>query len=179
MSGGCVVLVPAGCDTPGPLISALSGRGMSPEVVQDEPGVMLRLAELGGGRRVLVIVEPGRVARLAELVCAVQSYYRDALCWQYVDRGAGQEKLTMLDRRFSGPARVNGNGNADHAAGQVSGQGADALGEDAAPVGQIAGRRRPIDKLLVKVPGRPLTSREIVTQQELTMLLGPVPGEAS
>jgi hypothetical protein len=31
---------------------------------------------------------------------------------------------------------------------------------------------------LVSAPGRELSTREVVTQQELTMLLGPAPGEA-
>jgi len=169
-----VVLVSSGCDTPQELVNALGSRGLAPEVVRDEPSVMMRLAELAalrGGKRVLVIVQPQRVDRLAELVCAVQAHHRDVLCWQYVDRGQGAERLTMLDRQFNGPVFRPADGDAW--------QGDGDLGEGDGPVGQIIGRRRPLDKLLVKVPGRPLTSREIVTQQELTMLLGPVPGEAS
>ena len=46
------------------------------------------------------------------------------------------------------------------------------------PVGQIRKRTRPVDRLLVPAPGRQVSTREVVTQQELTMLLGPAPGEA-
>lgn len=45
-------------------------------------------------------------------------------------------------------------------------------------VGKIRKRTRTIDQLLVSTPGHELSTREVVTQQELTMLLGPAPGEA-
>jgi hypothetical protein len=149
------------------LLEALASRRVSCRVVHDEPAVMSLFAERPAGRRVLIVVEPGRCQRLAELICAVQAYHREVLCWQYAERDADRPRLKTLDQRFKGPAggahRVN-NSPRD--------------GSDRGPIGRIVTRRRAVDALLNKVPGRPLSTREVVTHQELTMLLGPVPGEA-
>lgn len=169
LPGGCLVLAAADAPKPTALLKALASRGMTVRLVHDEPSVMSMLAERPTGRRVLVVVEPGRWERLAELICAVHAYYGGVYCWQYTARNDGRPHLTSLDQRFHGPGPNPG----------VTTRGAE--GQDASsdePVGRIVGRRRPIDALLTRVPGRPLSTREVVTQQELTMLLGPVPGEA-
>lgn len=162
VAGGSVVLMrgrDAGCDV---LLRALSARGLSPQTVDDEPGAMLALAGLshkGLARRVLIVVEPAQWSRLAELLAAVGDYHNSAYCWQFDARdGAGPmlSQLETVSYQFEqGP--------------QVSGAG---------PVGQIRKRTRPVDRLLVAAPERELSTREVVTQQELTMLLGPAPGEA-
>ena len=157
-AGGCVVMVRETAQAPNALLNALRSRGLPPVVAHDGPGVMTALAELDDRRRVLVIVEPVGWVRLAELVQAVRTYHPDVLCWQFGDQDQGGQRLTLLDQSLSGPVFAGG--------------------MDDGPVGHIGRRRRTVDQLLVKVPGRPLTSREIVTQQELTMLLGPAPGEA-
>jgi len=164
-----VVLMPGGTEVNAPLLKALAGRGLPPVVVSDEPGVMSELAKLSqrrAQRRVLVIVEPERWARLGELVCAVQSHHSRVHCWHYAERGEGAPLLTHLDQRFAGPTAT-----AD-AKSQVIED------DETEPLGQITRRRRTVDRLLVKAPGREMSAREIVTQQELTMLLGPAPGEA-
>ena len=168
--------MPGGTDACVPLLKALGGRGLEPVVVSDAPGVMLELARLSerrAERRVLVIVEPERWGRLGELMCAVQSHHGGVHCWHYADRGEGEPRLTQLDQRFCGPIL-------DHAAGGSVTGGRHEADEDggAEPLGRITKRRRTVDQLLVKAPGHELTAREIVTQQELTMLLGPAPGEA-
>ena len=165
--GGCVVLVGPDQAEPVALVKALTSRGLSVRVERDEPGVMAVFAERAVGRRVLVVVEPGQWARLAELMCAVNTFHREVLCWQYTERGEAQAKLTTLDQQFSGPG-PNPCMDARSATGT----------DEQGPIGRIMTRRRAVDALLTRVPGRPLSSREIVTQQELTMLLGPVPGEA-
>lgn len=169
--GGCVVLVRPDAPTPVALIKALESRGLATRVAHDEPGAMTLFAERPTGRRVLIVVEPGQWQRMAELVCAVQAYHREVLCWQFVDQSGDTPRLKALDQRFQGPGPAP--------VADARGSNGRANGEtDHAPIGRIVGRRRPVDALLNKVPGRPLSSREIVTQQELTMLLGPVPGEA-
>lgn len=173
--GGCLVLVPGGESSPVQLLSALTSRALSAHVVHDEPGVMAGLAKLGGGRRVLVIVEPERWSRLGELVCAVQAYHRDVLCWQFVEHNGSGPRLAMLDQSVPGP----GGAWADQAGAGGSEPPAGGGGQPGAGViGMADRRRRAIDDLVVKVPGRTLSTREVVTQQELTMLLGPAPGEA-
>lgn len=167
-TGRSLVLVPDGTARPDALLSALASRGLCPELVIDEPSVMAGLASMDGERKVLIVVEPERWDRLGELICAVQTHHSEVMRWQYVDAADSGPRVSMLDGRFDGP-RMNGQAHG------VAGSGA----RVSDPVGQILGRRqRPVDALLVKVPGRPLSTREVITQQELTMLLGPVPGEA-
>lgn len=141
------------------------------QVLHDEPSVMAELGRLGGARRVLVVSEPARWARLPDLVQAVHAYHGDVLCWRFdTDSEVGPRLKTM--GTVASPS-TNGPGDLlDAGAEYAHREGV--IG----PVGQIIGRRRPLDSLLVKVPGRPLSTRQIVTQQELTMLLGPAPGEA-
>lgn len=158
--GGCLVLVPSKAQTPEALIAALSAKALLPRLVRDEPAVMEALSEMGAGRRVLVVVEPKKWKRLAELVDALHTFYPGVLRWQFTGQADAQARLTMLQCPQGG----------GHSEASVL--------EGDAPVGQILGRRRPVDDLIVKVPGRTLTTREVVTQQELTMLLGPAPGEA-
>lgn len=141
-----------GCDV---LLRALSARGLSPVVVNDEPGAMVGLAELaqqGLARRVLIVVEPSRWERAGELAGAVRLHHGSVYCWQFDVREGAEPMLSVLEA--------------------VPGPG------ERSVVGTIRHRRRSVDALLVKAPGQELSAREVVTQQELTMLLGPAPGEA-
>lgn len=140
------------------LLEALSERGLSPVVVEDVPAVMVALAgfmQRGLQRRVLIVVEPGRWARLDELSSAVRSFHGPVHCWQFDTADRAQPMLSAL--------RIA----PDEQAGSETG-----------PVGKIHKRTRSVDRLLVSAPGEPMSTREVVTQQELTMLLGPAPGEA-
>lgn len=117
------------------------------------------LADRGVGRRVLVVVEPTHWSRLDQLTAAVRAYHRGVFCWQFVAGGSGGATLSQLD-----PSSPEAAGH-----GGASGNG---------PLGKIRKRARTVDRLLVSAPGQELATREVVTQQELTMLLGPAPGEA-
>ncbi len=144
------------------LLQALSARGLTPTVVRDEPSAMVAMAGLAGrqlSRRVLIVVEPPRWQRLDQLVDAVRAFHGLVHCWQF-DTAEGADP--MLSRFESGNEAMDG------------GQGSGTL----RPVGRVRKRTRPVDRLLVSAPGRELSTREVVTQQELTMLLGPAPGEA-
>lgn len=156
--GGCLVLSPDIGSAPKALLNALASRGLAPSVVHDPPAVMTALASRPHGRRVLVVVEPGRWPRLAELIDAVGVYHGDVLCWQYTVPQGEVGRLSVLSVE-----------------GLAGGEGSNGEG----PVGQILGRRRPVDDLLVKVGSVEDSARDIITRQELTMLLGPAPGEAS
>jgi hypothetical protein len=144
------------------LLRALTARGLTPTVVHDEPAAMLALAELSErqlGRCVLIVVEPVRWPRVDQLVDAVRGFHATVHCWQF-DAAEGADP--MLSQFEMGDEVVPRD------------QGQASLG----PVGRIRRRTRPVDRLLVSAPGRELSTREVVTQQELTMLLGPAPGEA-
>ena len=158
----CLVLAGAVGGVPADLSRALASRGMAVEAVHDEPSAMLALAPQDNPPGVFVVVDPVCWGRLGELSYALRRYHPKLLCWQYRAGEGGVPRLTTLDQTVPGPS--NG----------LSGE----EGADCGPIGKIVGRRRAVDELLVRVPGQPLTSSEIVTQQELTMLLGPTPGEA-
>ena len=160
LSGGSVVLMRAGVSSCSVLLSALSARGLSPDVVHDEPGAMLALAGFarqGLARRVLIVVEPGYWQRLDQLVDAVDTHYGAVYCWQF-DHQDGASPMISQMPRSSYPFEQGG------------------MGLESEPVGAVRKRTRPVDRLLVSAHEQ--TTREVVTQQELTMLLGPVPGEA-
>ena len=157
-----MLLLREGADANPVLMSALKARGLTPIVVRDEPAAMLALAELSErqlGRRVLIVVEPSRWPRVDQLIDAVRGFHRAVHCWQFDAADGADPMLSRLASR-------GGSSGGDH--------GRDRHG----PVGRIRKRTRPVDRLLVSAPGRELSTREVVTQQELTMLLGPAPGEA-
>lgn len=160
--GGSVVLMREGASGCAVLLRALSARGLSPEVVHDEPGAMLALAMLSAradGLRVLIVVEPTRWPRLDQLLTAVQDYHRAAHCWRFdCESGASAMLSDMLKSSYRFVQGENGTATE--------------------PVGRVRKRRRPVDRLLVSAPEREEAGRGVVTQQELTMLLGPAPGEA-
>ena len=162
-SGGSVVLMRedvSGCTV---LLRALSARGLPPQVVRDEPGAMVALAGLmqrGTDRRVLIVVEPMAWPRLDELLTAVDDYCGSVHCWRFDNQDGASPMLSQI-QQASYPF--------DQSANRTKAQ----------PVGHIRKRKRTVDRLLVPAPGREESTRDVVTQQELTMLLGPVPGEAS
>lgn len=158
-TGGSVVLMRGGEGRCAVLLSALSARGLAPVVVHDEPSAMVALAELAQrdvARRVLIIVEPMQWGRVDQLASAVRAYHREVYSWQFDSREGADPMLSKLDVAFDQAGRS----------------------EHPSIVGKIRRRTRTVDQLLVPAPGQELSTREVVTQQELTMLLGPAPGEA-
>ena len=150
----------SGC---GVLLRALSARGLMPELAHDEAGAMLALAGLGRrrvARRVLIVVEPATWGRLGELMAAVRDYHGEVYCWQFDASDGADPMLSQL------ATSANRNGRESKSA-------------PTGPVGLIRKRSRSVDRLLVSPLGDEVSARGVVTQQELTMLLGPAPGEAS
>lgn len=158
-TGGSVVLMRDGEGRCGILLSALSSRGLPAVVVYDEPGAMVALAELAKrdvARRVLIVVEPKQWGRVDQLADALRVYHLGVHVWQFDLREGAEPMLSKLDQ-MSEDAWQGGHPSV---------------------VGQIRKRNRPVDQLLVRAPGPELSAHGVVTQQELTMLLGPAPGEA-
>lgn len=159
-AGGSVVLMRGRSGHRETLLRALSARGLAPVIAEDEPAAMVALAglsEQGLARRVLVVVEPRQWPRVDELTAAARRYHGPVHCWQFVAAGESGPRLSPL-------------------ACSPEQQACD--GQDPGTVGKIHKRTRAVDRLLVPAPDQALSTREVVTQQELTMLLGPAPGEA-
>lgn len=188
--GRCLVLAPREGAVSGALLSALGKRGLSVHLVGDEPGVMVELAS--GGCAVVVAVNPPVWPRLSELAYAVRQHYPRVLCWQFTEDESGVPRLKALDTDFLGPKPPSDPGPGQHglAAAKWSGtlpaqaqadlRPSDTMnGGVVGPIGRIRGRRRLIDDLVIQAPHGPAPTNALVTQEELTMLLGPTPGEAS
>lgn len=187
-SGRCLVLAPREGGVSGELLAALSHRGLAVHLVGDEPGVMAELA--GGDCAVVVAVDPSAWPRLAELAYAIRQHYPRVHCWQFVVSQGKGPRLTKLENEYLGPRPPR-----EHAGGEATGHAATEDGsaiDNAAgdprygtpdgsavgPIGRIRGRRRLIDKIVVRAPQAPSPTGSLVTEEELTMLLGPNPGEA-
>jgi len=193
LRGGCVVLTPSGQAVSGRLLSALSTRGLSVAVVSDEPAVMEQLAN--GPVTAVILVRPEAWAGLGELAYAIRQHFPATHCWQYADSAPGGTlKLTALDAQWLGP-RLPGQApppgqpqpsDADRQQSQAEAKPSAQVqplyrDDDAshAPVGRIMGRSRPVDNLLVRIP--PPTNDPpcaLISEEELSMLLGPAPSEA-
>lgn len=222
------MLSPPGGALLGLLLPALTGRWGAVSIVADEPGVM---EELGGiGVSTLVVVEPGRWARLGQLTDAVDHYYPRVVCMAYqVEPGEGTPRIASLTpERSMGdwasstmpvePAVSPRSGSAAAVAAEVAADArqqaglapvpsaprqSDSVPRQGNPPGQngttsqangvyaIPGpptvpptaRRQRVDQLAVRVDAP--TRKEddpheaLVTEDELTMLLGPGPGEVA
>ncbi len=62
-------------------------RGLRPVLADGEAQVMVALAQADPA--VLIVDQPARHVRLAELLEAVRAYYPKTLCWKYDSAGAG------------------------------------------------------------------------------------------
>lgn len=201
--GRCLVLAPRDFAVCGALLSALSKRGLAVHLVRDEPAVMVELA--GGDCAVVVAVDPPAWPRLGELAYAVRQHFPAVHCWQFTENHQGPH-LSGLHRDYLGPrpprsandtltgaATTNENATAqlahqgidhdtEHAIehdGDFEHDGATPSGGFIGPIGRIRGRRKHINTLVVRAPYAPSPSGSLISEEELTMLLGPTPGEAS
>ena len=188
--GRCLVLAPPDSAVSGALLSALSRRGLSVHLVRDEPAVMVELSS--GGCAVVVAVDPESWPRLAELAYAIRQHYPAVHCWQFTENPTGQPHLTGLHRDYLGPrpprpaietlrgaATVNEDATVEMLHDTHAGDGLAPGGGSIGPIGRIRGRRRLINDLVVRAPHAPSPSGSLISEEELTMLLGPTPGEAS
>ena len=145
----CVILTGAPGRRPDRLVEGLERRRLRVLLVEDAPQVMVALAE--AGNQALIVNEPDRHHRLAELLGAVQQYYPQTLCWQYEADGQG---LVPLEK--------------------TAGDVADPAPASAGQVGAGLTRRRPsllrADLPLALSTHAPTAE---LTQEELEMLLGP------
>ncbi|MEM1355367.1 MAG: hypothetical protein AAGC44_04625 [Planctomycetota bacterium] len=189
VTGRCLVLTPVDTTVSGALLAALSRRGLSVHLVQDEPSIMVELA--GAGCAVVVAVEPARWFHLAELAYAIRQHYPAVYCWQFTLDDAGRPHIGGLELEYLGPqppqrgeATLRGAALAneqatlqsvsDRADSGVHSAGGEAIG----PIGRIHGRRRVMTDLAIQAPNAPAPSGALISEEELTMLLGPTPGEA-
>lgn len=197
------MLSPAGDSGLGLLMPALTGRWDSVSVVLDEPGVM---EELGAGAvSVVVVVKPETWPWLKQLAFAIGQHYGHVLCMQFErEPGNGDARVTALASRWLSPDTMAGapghlvqvetplgqtaareQAVIDAGSGEVIEPLHDALrlvpGPGEAEQDATSLRRRLLEELVVHVPaggpGEPAVPESLVSEEELSMLLGPT-GEA-
>ena len=116
--------------------------------------VMLELAR--SPTHAVVVDQPKNVAAVDELLTAIQTYYPQVVCWCHEATGTDhQPRLSRL--RTASPSNGNGGGRTSADARKTIDDG---------PASQSAGA-------LGSVEPDQATESSLLTQEELTMLLGP------
>ncbi len=141
-----------GASAPAGLLAALAEHGLGVTVVVDAAAALREV--IRGRTRRVVCCEPARLARSGELFAVVRDYYPGVSCWQF-DPAA--ETLTMMNGHAV-DASTGTKETHQQSARSVDdpGEAADVPNNDGTAVGFE--------------PPRPL-----ITEEEVTMLLGPVP----
>lgn len=168
----CVVWVRTGCSVPTDLLGALSKRGVSTVVVVEPAGVMVELARQATGA--LIVVEPGSQPHLKALVQAVTTYHPKTARWCYQTRQpSGKAQLSKLN----GQAPEGDTHLAPPEAQTHPGTAPADKAQPASPLGQVhsQGSSERIRSLIVKVNAPEGIGEPLITEEELAMLLGPIP----
>ena len=176
MSAGtrCVVVVGACGSAPTDLLGGLSRRGVSTAVVSDPAAAMVTLARQATGA--LVVVEPDQHVWLGELIQALKSYYPRTVRWGYRSQHpSGIPQLQPL-------SECAHDGACHPQSDQPNGHGQPAryiVPDPKSPLGRAQAQipRERVRSLVVKVQGSSEVDEPLISEEELAMLLGPVPEE--
>jgi len=170
----CVVLVCPDGATPVDLLGGLSRRGGSSRVVVEPADVMVELARQPTGA--WVVVDPEKQPGLTDLIEAVSVYHPRTVRWAYHSADvSGKAQLQPLNGRSGDdpaddpppPATVTTEPQETEAPNITS----------PFPLGRVQDQV-PSDRvrsLLVKVRGPAEVGEPLISEEELAMLLGPVP----
>ncbi len=170
----CVVLVCPDGATPVDLLGGLSRRGVSSHVVTDSAAVMVELARHHTGA--LVVVDPTRQPGLVDLIEAVITYHPRTVRWAYyAAHAANKAQLQPLNVRSGGEDANHHSANPPHPIEPA--QVPDA--SSSSPLGRVQDQVPPdrVRSLIVKVQGPAEVGEPLISEEELAMLLGPVPEE--
>ncbi len=168
----CVVLAPQGGLAPADLLSGLSRRGVSTAVVADPAAVMVELARFATGA--LIVVQPDLQPDLPELIQAVKAYYPRTVRWCYrVDQASGKPQLGKLNGHVSDA----GQGNLALTEAGNDGRLAAQRQSERTPLARVdhGMPNERVRSLIVKVDALPGGDQPLISEEELSMLLGPVP----
>jgi len=100
----CLILVGRDASSADPLVKRMQARGATVVTAHDALSVMTELAHAPTG--VLIVVQPRRTRRLAELMAAVSCYHPSLRCWEYEpghSGSAGQLRKRSVDRSSPPP----------------------------------------------------------------------------
>ena len=171
----CVVLTGADKSAPGDLLAGLSKRGVSTVVVAEPAGAMLELARETTGA--LVVVEPGQQPWLDHLLEAVTRYHPRTVRWGYrsADASARAQLQPLEQQAQRNDKPVSMPDHEDEDAGPTH----YTLPNPRSPLGRVQAQmpRERVRSLVVKVQGTAEVGEPLISEEELAMLLGPVPEE--
>jgi hypothetical protein len=163
----CVVLVSPRGQLPRPLLRGLEHRGAVAIVATDAPAALVDLAYSRAGA--LIVQDPDDHLMVDDLLAAVHRYFPKTTCWRYDTSVRGEAALS----RLNGHA---GNGHAPapaQTAPPSHAQPPRVVRDVVGPRGEIEHR---IDSLLIRVPQSLDPAHEpLISEEELAMLLGPMP----
>ncbi len=173
----CVVLICPGGMAPVDLLGGLSKRGVGTQVVADPADVMIELARQTTGA--LVVVDPVQQSGLVDLIEAVKAYHPKTVRWGYQSaHPTGKAQLQPLNGRPAGDITGHGPRSAS-VPFEPSKESTDAALTSPSPLARVHAQV-PSDRvrsLIVKVQGPAEVGEPLISEEELAMLLGPVPEE--
>ncbi len=159
-----IVLVSSGSAAPAELLSALTKKGGSVSVRGDAAEVMVDLAQ--GPAEAVVLAGQTPPALTRDLTRAVAEHHAPTKVWRYRIDPAGQPSLTPADR-------------AQTPAAPVPEPVPPRNGEQREPIADRARHSdapRRVAPIVVKVPAEADSGGPLISEEELTMLLGPMAG---
>ena len=170
-----MVLTGASGAAPADLLSGLSTRGVSTVVVNHPASVMVELAKQTTGA--MVVVEPDRHPYLSSLIQAVGTYHPMAVRWGYTAADpSGTPQLRPLEDRESNHTPTE----TDETDDRPTGQGKYLVPDPKSPLGRAQAQvpRERVRSLVVKVQQITDADEPLISEEELAMLLGPMPDES-
>lgn len=173
----CVVLVGPGGSAPADLLSGLSRRGVSTAVVAEPAGAMVELTRQANS--ILVVVDPDDQPWLDDLVQAVRQYHPRTVRWCYrTKHPSGQAQLQPLTDLRPPKNKQNNHTPAPVEEPDVSTHFT--LPNPRSPLGRVQSQvpRERMRSLVVKVQGPAEVGEPLISEEELAMLLGPVPEDS-
>lgn len=179
---------------PGKLLEGLGARGLAVQVVADGASAMTSLAATPA--IAVLLVEPAAHAHASELFDALRTYHPRTACWVYLPAGDDRKPRVMNYEAWAelvvGGSQVcpqpplGDPAVADRSAVEIEhgplpfvlprASPPETLAEEGLKSEAAADR---LQKLLVRVKPEQERSAAVVSEEELSMLLGPVPGEVA
>lgn len=174
----CVLLTGHDGATPVDLLSGLSKRGVSTRVVAQPAEVMVELALQRTG--ILIVVDPTQQPALLDLIQAVKAYYPRTVRWAYQRaHPSGNPQLQPLEDRAT-PAPVSKAKPPTPKPAAPNSVTHESIEDDSpSPLARVQSQVPPerVRSLIVKVQGPAEVGEPLISEEELAMLLGPVPEE--
>ena len=173
-----MILTGPGGTAPVDLLAGLSKRGVSSRVVAEPAEVMVELGREPA--EILIVVDSAQQPALVDLIEAVTKYHPRTIRWTYEsDHPSGKPQLVPFRYRCK-PEIAKPKAVSPPATPPVEPPPIEPL-DSPSPLGRVQSQVPPerVRSLIVKVQGPAEVGEPLISEEELAMLLGPVPEELS